>query len=143
MHDPYVVAWKLKSPGKLIAETVGHVPKELSRAAWFFLERGGKISGNVFEEKYQPSPIPKGGLEIMLEVELKIGDNGRNILEWFQNIIGSKYEIADNAGEYPIFDKTVINMHRDNFGATPECVEDENEEDHLIDDEDDDIICID
>ena len=38
MHDPYAVAWKLKSPGKLIAETVGHVPNELSRAAWFFLE---------------------------------------------------------------------------------------------------------
>ena len=64
----------------------------------------------------------------MLEVELKIG---------------SKYEIAYNAGEYPIYDKTVINMHFDNFGATPECVEDKNEEDHLIDDEDDELICID
>ena len=52
----------MKSKGKLIEKTVGHLPKELSRAAWFFLERGGNW----------PLPIPKGGLEIVLEVELKI-----------------------------------------------------------------------
>ena len=57
---------------KIVPETVGHVPKELSRATWFFLMRGRKISGSVFEEKYRPSAIPKGGLEIMLEFELKI-----------------------------------------------------------------------
>ena len=72
MHDPYAVAWKMKSTGKSIDETVRHLLKELSRAAWYFLGRGGKISGNVFEEKYRPSSITKGGLEIMLEVELKI-----------------------------------------------------------------------
>ena len=32
MHDPYAVAWKMISQGKLIPETAGHVPKELSRA---------------------------------------------------------------------------------------------------------------
>ena len=36
MHEPYVVAWKIISQGKLIPETVGHVPKELSRPTWFF-----------------------------------------------------------------------------------------------------------
>ena len=59
MHDPYAVAWKLKSEGKLVADIVGHMPKEITRAAWFFLERGGKINGKVFEEKYRSSPIPK------------------------------------------------------------------------------------
>ena len=69
------------SQGKLIPKTVGHVPKELSRATWFFLMRGGKISDSVFEKKYRPSPIPKGRLEIMLEVELKIENSKRKILE--------------------------------------------------------------
>ena len=36
-HDPCAVARKMISQGKLIPETVGHVPKELSRATWFFL----------------------------------------------------------------------------------------------------------
>ena len=29
-HDPYTVVWKRKSKGKLIDETFGHFPKELS-----------------------------------------------------------------------------------------------------------------
>ena len=40
MRDPYAVAWKLKSKGKLVADIVGHMPKLISRAAWFLLERG-------------------------------------------------------------------------------------------------------
>ena len=105
--------------------------------------RGGKISGSVFEEKYRPSPIPKGGLEIMLEVELKIEDSKRKILERYQNITENNYENIDNAGKYPIYDSAVINLQREKFGATPGSLEDENEEDHLIDDEDDEAICID
>ena len=77
----------MKSKAKLIDQTVGHLPKELSQAVCFFLERGRKISENVFEEKYRPLPILKGGLEIMLEVELKIEDKKRKILERFQDII--------------------------------------------------------
>ena len=63
MHDPYAVALKFKSKGKLLAETVGHLPKEISRTAWFFCK-----------EKYRPLPIPKGGREIMFSVELRIID---------------------------------------------------------------------
>ena len=144
MHDPDAVAWKMKSKGKLTDETVGHFPKELSRAAWFFLERGGKISGNAFEEKYQPSPIPKGGLEIMLEVELKIEDKKRKILERFQDIIENNYQNNKNTGDYSIYDPAVLNLQRENFGASPESQESENEEeDQLVDDEDNDVICLD
>ena len=64
MYDPY-------DNRKLIDDTVGYLPKELSRAAWFFIERKVKISGTVFEEKYRPSPKKKG-LKITLEVELRI-----------------------------------------------------------------------
>ena len=80
----------------------------------------------------------------MLEVELKIEDNKRKILERFQNIIRNNYENIKNAGEYPIYAKSVINLQHENFGATPESLEDENEEeDYLADDEDDEVICID
>jgi len=130
MHDPYAVAWKINSKQKIIAETVGHIPKELSRAACFFLKRGGKITGVVCEEKYRPSPNAK-----------------RRILERFQNIIESNYE-NNITGERPIYDQAVLNLQAENFGATPESLEiddeEEEEEDHLIDDEDDNgVICID
>ena len=90
MHNPFTVARKLQSKRKLVADIVGHIPKEISRAAWFLLERGGKINGNLFEEKYRHSPIPKGGLEIMLSIELRIADERRNILERFKVNVQSK-----------------------------------------------------
>ena len=77
----------------------------------------------------------------MLDVELKIEDAKRRILERFQNIIESNYE-NNITGERPIYDQAVLNLQAENFGATPESLEiddeeEEEEEDHLIDDEDD------
>ena len=129
MHDPYVVAWKMKSKEKLIDENVEHLPKEVSWAAWFFLEQGGKISGNVFEEKYGSSLIPKGGLEIILEVELKIEDK-RKILERFQDVTENNYQSNENTGYYSIYDPAVLSLQQE-------------EKDHLVDDEKDDAICLD
>ena len=87
MHDPYAVAWKLKSKAKLVTDIAGHMHKEISRAARLFLERGEKINEIVFEEKYRPSTIPKGELEIILSAELRIVDERRHILERFKEII--------------------------------------------------------
>ena len=71
----------------------------------FLPEEKGEI-GNVCEEKYRPSPIPKGCLEIILDVELKFEDAKRRILERFQNIIESNYE-NNITGECPIYDQAV------------------------------------
>ena len=82
----YALAGKLKLKGKLVADIVGHMSREISRAAWF-LECGGKTNGKIFEEKYIPSSVPKGGLEIMLSTK-------SNYLE---NADVSSYEINDLA----------------------------------------------
>ena len=37
----------------------------------------------------------------------------------------------------------MLNLQRENLGATSESQESENEEDQLVDDEDDDVICLD
>ena len=76
-HDPYSIAWKKKSKSKITADVVGHVPKETSRALFFFMSRGGKVVGRVLDEKCYLSPIRKGGLEILLMVRLKIADKKR------------------------------------------------------------------
>ena len=76
----------LLSKGKLVTYIVGHIPKELSRADWYFLERSGRRNGKVFEEKW-PSPIPKYGLEIMLSAELRIAGECRKVLERFREVI--------------------------------------------------------
>ena len=77
----------------------------------------------------------------MLEVELKIEDKRRKTLESFQDIIENNYQNNENTSDYSIYDPTVLNLQRENFGATPESHESENKEDHLFDDEDDDVKC--
>ena len=66
MADPFAVALKLKVAGRLTAEIFGHIPREISRATSFFFDRGGIVEGYVLDTKYRPSPIPRGGLEIVL-----------------------------------------------------------------------------
>ena len=46
---------------------VGHIPLEILRYVWFFLVRGGKFEAKMHDPRYRPSPIPKGGLEIILQ----------------------------------------------------------------------------
>ena len=80
----------------------------------------------------------------MLEVELKIEDKKRKILERFQDIIENNYENNKNTGDYSIYDPAVLNLQHKNFGVTPESQECGNkEEDHLVDDEDDNVAFLD
>ena len=74
LSDPYAVAWKLKHHEKLKAFVVGHMPREISRAMSFFLDIGGVFQDIFINEKYQPSLIPREGLEILLKVAMKIDD---------------------------------------------------------------------
>ena len=43
--------------------------------------------GRVLNEKRYPSPIPKGGLEILLMVQFKIADEKRKYMELLKEII--------------------------------------------------------
>ena len=59
----------------------------------FFLDRGGLVEGKVYDEKYRPSPIPKGGLEIVLEVTFKIQDEKWRYLKRLTELITENYDI--------------------------------------------------
>ena len=52
----YFVGWK----------TVGHIPREISRYVYFFIKKGGVVTGKLNSLTYKPSPIPSGGLEVPL-----------------------------------------------------------------------------
>ena len=63
--DPYCCAIKASVDQQI--QTVGHIPREISRHVYFFLkEENGSIDGTVKSIQYKPSPIPAGGLEIPL-----------------------------------------------------------------------------
>ena len=51
--------------------TVGHIPREISRFAFFFLRHRGTIKGHVVDLQQKRSPIPQGGLEIRLKLKFE------------------------------------------------------------------------
>ena len=70
--DPHSVAFTRKSKLRLVPDIVGHVPIEISRFVWFFMDRGGRIVAKVHTPRYRRSPIPKGGLEIIVKITFTI-----------------------------------------------------------------------
>ena len=133
-HDPYSIAWKKKNKSKITADVVGHVPKEISRAVFFFISRGGK----VLDEMYYPSPIPKGGLEILLMVQFKIADEKIKYMERLKEIITKNY-----TSDFP--EGIEIENHEEYIKTVreEEQAKYDSDSDHVIDDETNDIICID
>ena len=91
--DPYAIAWTLKKKNKLIPDVVGHVPREISRFVWFFITHGGKIEAHVLSVKPKSSPIPSGGLEIILRVKFSIDEKHANILKHLRQLIEENYEL--------------------------------------------------
>ena len=67
---PYCCATKKMVSGKL--ETVGNIPREVSRHTYFYIkEKGECIDGSVLSIRYRPSAIPSGGLEIPLTITFR------------------------------------------------------------------------
>ena len=67
--DPFVCAIKIKNRFFDGLITVGYISREISRHLHFFIEtEGSKVIGHVKSLTYRPSPIPSGGLEILLQL---------------------------------------------------------------------------
>ena len=91
--DQYPVAWMMNSKENLLPDVVGHVPQEISRFVYFLLHHGGSIDAVVEDEKYRPSPIAKGGLEIVLRATFKTDDSKRSLLHRLKERIEKNYEL--------------------------------------------------
>ena len=91
--DQYAVAWMMKSKEKLVANVVGHAPQEISHYVYFFLHHGGSVDATVEDEGYRPSPIAKGGLEIVLRATFNIEDSKRLFLLRLKELIQKNYEL--------------------------------------------------
>ena len=91
--DQYAVAWMMKSKENLLPDVVGHVPQEISRFVYFLLHHGGSIDAVVEDEKCRPSPIAKGGLEIVLRATFKTDDSKRSLLHRLKERIEKNYEL--------------------------------------------------
>ena len=92
LADSFAVAWKRKTITKLTPDVVGHIPREISRAVYFLLTHGGIVLGRVDSSRYYPSPIAKGGLEILINAEFIISKELVRIIERLNSIIEENYK---------------------------------------------------
>ena len=92
MIGPYSIAWMFKRVNKLVPDVVGHIPQEISRFVWFFIEFGGTVYGEVVDGKCHRSPIANSGLEILLMVTFGPPDVKRRYLEQLIDLINKNYK---------------------------------------------------
>ena len=95
LEDPYAIAWELQRKDKLVPVVVSHIPREVSRFVWYFTKYGGKVCSQVHSESPRLSPIPSGGLEILLMAKLTISDEKHRYLTHLKTLMERNYQVAE------------------------------------------------
>ena len=79
VHDRYAIAARKRLPGSMLVEsTVGHLPKEISRATRFIMFYGAIVTVKVIDVHHHRSPLVQGGLEIPIQVTAKMTYSAEN-----------------------------------------------------------------
>ena len=95
LEDLYAVAWKLQKKDTLVPVVVGHITREISWFVWYSIKYGGDVCSQVHSERPRLSPIPTGGLEILLMAKLTISDKKRRYLAHLKTLIERNYQVAE------------------------------------------------
>ena len=74
-------------------KTVGHLPREISRATKFLLDRGATVNAKLSSEHYRKSPSFQGGLEIACIITVTMPGAVRNhmVIERYKEIVERLY----------------------------------------------------
>ena len=70
-------------------QSVGHLPREISRLTIFILDRGADVEAKLTSNHYCSSPIIQGGLEILCKVSIKMPATmlHRNLLMRYEEMV--------------------------------------------------------
>ena len=104
------------------SDVVGHLPREISRATKFFMDRVGKATVTLTSEHYRRSSLVQGGMEIACPMRSSIPGTCVNllVLERFKTIISENYT---EPKEETILGSFWVPTTDENVGATNEDIE--------------------
>ena len=109
--DNFSIAFLRKSIKYLTTLMVGHIPfPDLFTSFW----RGGKMEAKVYRTKCEESPIPKGGLEIVTQVNFKIETEKKRFLLRLIDLIKENYEAPKSEAHEMIEDKKNVGTGDEN-----------------------------
>ena len=77
-YDCYAIAARKRVTGCIVKSTVGHLPKEIPRVTWFILLYGAVVKVKVLDTHPHRSPLVQGGLEIPIQVIVKMECKSQN-----------------------------------------------------------------
>ena len=77
-HDCYAIAARKRLTGCIGESTVGHLPKEISRVTRFIMLYGAVVTVKVLDTHHRRSPLVQGGLEIPIQIIVKMKCNSQN-----------------------------------------------------------------
>ena len=79
---------------------VGHIPREISRFCHFYLNYDGVMEGRLRNVKYITSPIPSGGLEILIILIVKKEGCDNAVFKWMKELLKEYYLEPDKIAVY-------------------------------------------
>ena len=70
---------------------MGHIPREISCHCDFFMEEGGNITGHLISTTHKVSPVPIGGLEVLLLLACSV--ESERIFKLMKNFVNDLYDL--------------------------------------------------
>ena len=93
-HDRYAIAARQRLLGQIIESTVVHLPKEISRITRFIILHGAVVTVKVIDIHHRRSPIVQGGLEIPIQVTVKMeySEKNKDALTKYESLVARYYK---------------------------------------------------
>ena len=89
-YDRFAIACTTRLPASISDTIVGHLPKEISCHTFFIINYGARVSVvSVTDTHYCRSPLIQGGLEIPIQVTVKIDCSTH--LNAYKSFVTEKY----------------------------------------------------
>ena len=101
-HDKFAVAGKVTMNGNIGLIVVGHVPRELSRYVWYYIQEGAKCGVEIHKKTPMASPLLQDRLEIQIKVTVTWNQPGK------LSILVAKVQVV----EYPLIGEYADNSKK-------------------------------
>lgn len=107
VHDPFALTLSVKRRGSFVEwEVVGHLPREISRFCYYFLNYGGALEGRVRDRKYRASPIPSGGIEVPITLVVLLHKAGQRVFLKMKDLLQEYYvepeDVQSSSGQHNV-----------------------------------------
>ena len=90
-RETNAIACTTRLPASISETIVGHFPKEISRYTFYIINYGARVSVSVSDTHCRRSPLIQGGLEIPIQVTVKMDCCRSTHLNAYKSLVIEKY----------------------------------------------------